>query len=254
MDELQFYIMITLACLAAVIIMSILRRVNCCSKRARHWFRDVVHFVVGSVFWNWTIRILQVMYIQLCLTNFNQIRLWNKDSVHQSKNAMTFTVLICILQVLILLAVSFFLIRGRFFLDHPGIFKRISNLYEGIHLYKNFKNIWYMPIFMLRRLVFVSIPLTFSGYQWLQLQFLITLNFIYFVWYVDLSPHGDRTRVRLEIFNECCIMIIVYHMITFSEFNLDPETMFMMGYSYIGFVLILVVGNITFLVEKELDR
>jgi hypothetical protein len=49
-------------------------------------------------------------------------------------------------------------------------------------------------------------------------------------------------------------MIIVYHMITFSEFNLDPEAMFTMGYSYIGFVLILVVGNITFLVVKELDR
>lgn len=68
-----------------------------------------------------------------------------------------------------MLAVGLFLIRGRFFLDNPGIFKRISNLYEGIHLYKNFKNIWYMPIFMLRRLVFVSIPLTFSGCQWLQL-------------------------------------------------------------------------------------
>lgn len=43
-------------------------------------------------------------------------------------------------------------------------------------------------------------------------------------------------------------------MFAFSEMASDPKMMYAMGYSYITFVLILVCGNIAFLILKEIER
>lgn len=158
------------------------------------------------------------------------------------------------LQAFILAWSLLFLVRGHRFLYNPGIFPRISNLYEGIHLYKDKRNIYYTPVFMLRRLCFVLIPLIFQNWQWCQLQLLIWLNLGYFAWYVNLKPHEERSRVRLEIFNESVILVVIYHMLPFSEMAMDSKIMYTMGHSYIAFVLFLVCGNFSFIILKEVDR
>lgn len=122
----------------------------------------------------------------MCITNFHQLRLWIKDSPYQYQTAKGFTIFICVLQAFIFGWSLLFLIRGQEFLYNQGIFPRISNLYEGIHLYKDKRNIFYTPVFMLRRLCFVLIPLIFREWQWCQLQLLIWLNFGYFAWYLHL--------------------------------------------------------------------
>jgi hypothetical protein len=168
-DELQFYVLLIMLFAFVCIIMWMCRHSIFWSRRTRHWFRDSLQVVKQTVFFNWTIRFITVMYMQLCITNFNQMRLWMNQSIYQGSYAKFFTVVICIVQVFILLFSVFLMIRGQLFLDYPGIFKKISNLYEGIHLYTDPRNIWYMPIFMLRRLMFVIIPLVARNHQWLQI-------------------------------------------------------------------------------------
>ena len=51
--------------------------------------------------------------------------------------------------------------KTRMFMDHPNIYLHISNLDEGIHLYRDPSNVWYFSIFMVRRIVFVALPTFF---------------------------------------------------------------------------------------------
>jgi hypothetical protein len=52
-------------------------------------------------------------------------------------------------------------------------------------------------------------------------QLLLFLTSLYIIFYTGNHPHIDKRRTAIENFNEVMIMIINYHMVCFSEFNLD---------------------------------
>jgi hypothetical protein len=67
-------------------------------------------------------------------------------------------------------------------------------------------------------------------------------------------PHIEKSRCYIEIFNEIMIMIINYHMVSFSEFNLDVNMQFNMGYSLIAVIFFVVFVNIMSMVRKQLEK
>jgi len=81
-DELQLYIMIVLFYIILISILLTLRHIICCSKSTRHFFRDKIWKINKRVMYNWTIRLVMVMYIQLCISSFNQMRLWVNASIY----------------------------------------------------------------------------------------------------------------------------------------------------------------------------
>jgi hypothetical protein len=72
------------------------------------------------------------------------------------------------------------------------------------------------------------------------------------IYYAGSMPHIEKSRCYIEIFNEIMIMIINYHMVSFSEFNLDVDMQFNMGYSLIGFIFLVVFVNIMNMVIKQI--
>jgi hypothetical protein len=70
-DELQFYVLLIMLFAFVSLFMWMCRYSIFWSRRTRHWFRDSLQLVNETVFFNWTIRFITVMYIQLCITNFN---------------------------------------------------------------------------------------------------------------------------------------------------------------------------------------
>jgi len=71
------------------------------------------------------------------------------------------------------------------------------------------------------------------------------------IYYSYCKPHNSRARNYIEIWNETLIMFANYHMICFSEFNLNLEAQYQMGYSFIVLFIILVFTNIMVIVNKS---
>jgi hypothetical protein len=46
------------------------------------------------------------------------------------------------------------------------------------------------------------------------------------------------------VFNEIVIMLMNYHMVCFSEFNLSLEMQFNMGYSMMGWIVAMIIVNL----------
>jgi hypothetical protein len=129
---------------------------------------------------------------------------------------------------------------------------RIWNLYADLSMFERERKISYYPVFLAKRIVFVMIPsLCFWG-PFAQIQCVIMLTYAYMVFYAGRKPHNDKKRIHLEICNEACFMIMNYHMITFSNFNTDPEAQFYMGYSFIVFTCFMVLINLVYLMTQQL--
>ena len=79
---------------------------------------------------------------------------------------------------------------------------------------------------------------------------MIFFTSLYIVFYVGNRPHWDSRRVNIEVFNELMIMVACYHLIAFSEFNLDPVSQFNMGYSFVAVIVIVVIVNVVLVIIK----
>jgi len=54
--------------------------------------------------------------------------------------------------------------------------------------------------------------------------------------------------------NESFLMIINYHLLTFTLFVIDVDSRFKMGYSYLAFIGLLAVTNISFVAYGSISR
>ena len=111
-------------------------------------------------------------------------------------------------------------------LQNKEIMEKWSNFYQDIHLTRNEYTILYYSIFLFRRIVFVAVPFCLYNWPFLQLQLLMLSQTAYVIFYSDQRPHTLPKRIKLEVFNEIIIMIIIYHLFLFSDFNSSLELQF----------------------------
>lgn len=147
-----------------------------------------------------------------------------------------------------------YLLRHWGDLDTPARRAKAERMYQDVSLRRGRRAVLYYPVFIVRRLVFVLIPLLLKAHPYLQLQLLVFLSSLYVIWYTSIWPHATRRLVRQEIFNEALFMALNYHMFTFTAFVQHVEAQFTMGYSYLAAVSFLIIVNLALAVQNTVRK
>ena len=71
--------------------------------------------------------------------------------------------------------------------------------------------------------------------------------------YVHYKPHELKGRYYIELFNEAITLIVFYHLIEFSDFNLNDQFQYELGWSYDGFIILLLLVNIIYIVQAYFE-
>lgn len=103
-------------------------------------------------------------------------------------------------------------------------------------------------MFFLRRFFYVVFPIAFNAESVFQIQFICFCTQLYMIYYAGSRPHTSRGKYRIEIFNDVIFMMMIYHLICFSDFNSSMEARFEMGYSQVSLIGILITVNISSMV------
>lgn len=132
--------------------------------------------------------------------------------------------------------------------------QKISGMYNNIHLKKNRWTIFYYPIFLIRRFVFVLIPFFLMNFQGHQVQLLLFINLFTCMFYFYVKPHILPLKVKQEMFNEYMVLILSYHMFTFTQFVIDVSIQFVIGYSFVAMLCIILFVNVLIMVRNQIKR
>ena len=143
-----------------------------------------------------------------------------------------------------------FLKRYKKVLEDKSTMEKWSNLYIDIHLTRNSYTLVYYPLFLLRRIMYVMVPTILFNWPFLQLQLMMLNHTAYLIYYQGQRPHIMPGRIRIEVFNECIVMCIIYHMFLFSDFCGNLDFQFSLGYTFAGTIGLLVGVNIGKMVFK----
>lgn len=121
---------------------------------------------------------------------------------------------------------------------------KFINLYTDIQLNEGIYPLIYFPLFLIRRLLFCLLPILLTTHPTFQLQLLLFSSKLNLILYTTLHPHHPHHRHTLELLNESLTVVLIYHMICFTDLVLDPIGKFYMGYSYVGVAGLVVLVNL----------
>lgn len=161
-----------------------------------------------------------------------QVNLWIKSSEFQTSTEMYCSLVMVVLLLLLPVFYSIFLTYNGEGLTSRSMKKKFEAMYAEIHNYRNKNSKYYIIVTMFRRMLFALIPAICYKYDYLKVQLLCLLSSAYIIWYAGTKPHIWNRRYRMEIFNECMIMLFNYHMILFTDFCWDNKLQWLVGGSF----------------------
>jgi hypothetical protein len=148
-------------------------------------------------------------------------------------------------------------IKYRKRLEEKSIKDRIFQMYNGIHTSKYHKySVLFYPIMIFRRLIFVLVPMLVT-HPAQQVQLLSFFSSMYIIAYGQIMPHHDKLVSFFELFNEAMFMVMNYHLYMFSNGYIKDDskmTQYTMGYSYLGCIAILILGNMVLILTKAVRK
>jgi hypothetical protein len=114
-------------------------------------------------------------------------------------------------------------------------------------------NIFYFPSFLIRRLIFIMIPIMMINYpaQGLQTWLLITVFYIiYFDGSTRFTLQGDNT---LSNINDVFCLIQIYHYMCFTSFNQNYMAQFQLGFSMVINMALMMAINVGVMIYKSIN-
>ena len=106
----------------------------------------------------------------------------------------------------------------------------------------------FITIFVVRRLYVAIIAGFLGSYPMLQIFLTLIINTIVLIWHLTVWPMENRIQNLLYLLNEYLYTACICCSIGFSEYNIDPETRFIIGWIYLGLLGAFLLPNVVIMV------
>jgi hypothetical protein len=254
-NDLKIFILLG-AVLAGIIVLLVLGFVftRACFPKFAEKIQNTLKTLKEKWTWNLTIRTIDISFIQVVITCGTQFSIWYSGSIFGDVNDQRWAFGLGILVLLVPVLFTKILHSNGDKLQTKEVRDKFQNMYLDVHMNRNSSTKYYLPISMLRRILFVMIPSIFYAYPFMQLQVFLIMNTFYLFWYGATRPHIDRKRIGTELFNEFMILIFVYHLMIYTDFVTVNSMQFLMGYSNVIFFIIIAFVNIGIMIVKSVEK
>ena len=248
LNDLSVYLVIAAIFILAMLLVGLAFTIQKCRRRVK----KVLSKTFNKFFFNGLIRSITIAYIKICISSGQQVEflMQGYQTKRMSEQVIGLVLFVAMFGYPFISVATTVYFKRK--LNTYQLRRRIANFYSNIEVEKGNWALAYYTIFLVRRIVFVAIPIFLVGMQWLQIQLLLMMSSLYFIYYAENKPHSMLQRNRMEIFNESMIMLMNYHMVCFSKFNLSPDNQFSMGYSFVICIGLLIVGNLGLVILNQI--
>lgn len=245
--NLEFWLFVIGAWVLVVILLILLL----CGKKIRPWIEIKIKNLINKTFYNGIIMTQSVAYLQCCIAFGVSFYLIDWSQPPKTIAPYVVPVLFIILYPLFCVMI----IRCyKNDLDKVSIKSKIHNLYANVDVKRSEVGLYYYPIWLIRRLFYVMIPLSLYQTPSLQLMSLLFLNLFYMMFYAGTRPHILKLQRYHEVINDIFTMTIAYHLLCFTWFVTTKKVQFLIGYSFLGAFFVILGMNIFFLVYNSIAR
>lgn len=164
---------------------------------------------------------------------------WTTEVSHISWSNWTSLAVLVLLNITVVALAILYLWRfHRIDADTP-----YNALLDGTRLEEDDKTRWllfYPALFFGRRISFTLSVLLFKNFLWGQIAIQFAFSTAMIIYLLHAWPLQTPFAVKMEVFNECTIVVLLYGLMCFTDFVPDPMVRYRIGWCYI----VVALGNI----------
>lgn len=108
---------------------------------------------------------------------------------------------------------------------------RYGELYAGFNTKDGYWMLFYWFIDYVRKFLLAISVVVYQDQLWLQLLVLTMSSIFIIIANGHIKAKTSKFDQRMEAFNEVKLLLLMYHMLCFTELGPDPETKYTIGYS-----------------------
>ena len=197
-----------------------------------------------AIFWNFWIRTLIESYLELLIACLLNIR-----SLEYKTSADIFNIIVwgfgLLLTTFLPTYVIWFIFRWGTFVKFKKarISKKFGAIFSGLNT-ASVTCLWYIPLFVIRRLLFVCSILYLDKHPQFQVMTMVFGSSLVLMWLGMKMPFESKLLNYLEIFNEICILCSLYHMFLFTDFVPSPFVRIDIGNTHIAVTSLCLLVNV----------
>lgn len=199
------------------------------------------------LFWSHPIVFLQEGYMDILITSMINL-IFVSDGLEWSNPSLLITNLLSFFMIASCIYLFFFVLFylwPRFDeLKTSNMKKRFLPAYEMLNLRHGKWTMLFPLVFMLRRILFVIAVCFLMDYTEAQVMLFMAPTMLNLSILAGVHPLEDLPTNRMETFNSCMVMSMIYCLLCFTPLALDPGARYLMGFMMIGLVGFNILVNI----------
>mmetsp|Transcript_13181 Transcript_13181/g.17922 ORF Transcript_13181/g.17922 Transcript_13181/m.17922 type:complete len:291 (+) Transcript_13181:2003-2875(+) len=177
-----------------------------------------------QIYWGTFLRLVIEGYLIgliCCLINLQDLELDSSNKWTQA-NAI---IACCVTPLLVLFpGISVFLmVKHRSSLEHPRMTEKFGEMTTGFNLDEKYVFLYWTLEYVRKGCLALVVVLT-NEHLWLQMLTLFMLSILLIIVGGWTNARKDRFDRNMDMFNECKLIYIMYHMMLFTDFVPQPET------------------------------
>ena len=106
----------------------------------------------------------------------------------------------------------------------------------------------YPALFFARRIALIISVLLIGDYLWVQLAIQFAFSTTMIIYLMHVWPLETTFATKMEVFNECTIIILHYGLMCFTDYVPEPSVRYQLGHYYIAVFLSNLLVHISLLV------
>ena len=147
--------------------------------------------------------------------------------------------------------IQFFLKRRLEDFENPAFRNKFGQAYLGIRKTFDRSTLTHYQLFVARRIIFCFIAVFMVNQQCEQLQLLFLSTIVISATATYIRPYSDLGTLRMEVANDYFMLIILYHMVGFTEVLYDaPMLKYNIGTSCTAVTLLMIIVNASDLIVR----
>ena len=141
----------------------------------------------------------------------------------------------------------------RSWLDEPQFKQMFGQAYAGIKLDTRWQRAMKLN-FVLRRYMVLAIGFELYTVPPIQLVIMNIMNVFQIIYIGSIEPYKTRHEFRMELFNEACVSAITYHLFMFTDALPSVTAQYIIGWSLVVVLSLMLFGNAFFVVMGTLKN
>ena len=236
------------ACIVLIVLVYFI--VKKCVPKCNKSVQKLCQRVKNMLMFNSILRYFMMIYLGLTTGSCLIITKALQDPDNFNQLTLTLAIIVLITFSIMIWPLTHIILKNRKRLVDPNFRQSYGTLYTPCETHAGVWPLLFITVFLVRRLLIAMVSSFLINYPLFQILITLALSTVVMFWHVLVWPMENTLQNVIYLLNEYLYSLCSLWSLAFSDYNVSPETRFVMGWFYLGLLGLILLPNLSLILYE----